>query len=142
MHLVKEAWIIRNHEFERRRMIPFMLNERRVGFRKSALLLLLSSIYPSKGILTSLVTKLFHFSLFLSNKRCIFVVEKIAALIGSGNSSIFMKYRDKLRFSMAGHALRVTFESVDYKEDEHSNHVIRSFITSSVRLSIKRGCVQ
>lgn len=67
---------------------------------------LLSSIYPSKGILTSLVTKLFHFSLFLSNKRCIFVVEKIAALIGSGNSSIFMKYRDKLRFSMAGHALR------------------------------------
>ena len=127
-HLVKEAWIIRNHEFERRRMIPFMLNERRVGFRKSALLLLLSSIYPSKGILTSLVTKLFHFSLFLSNKRCIFVVEKIAALIGSGNSSIFMKW--------------VTFESVDYKEDEHSNHVIRSFITSSVRLSIKRGCVQ
>ena len=106
MHLVKEAWIIRNHEFERRRMIPFMLNERRVGFCKSALLLLLSSIYPSKGILTSLVTKLFHFSLFLSNKRCIFVVEKIAALIGSGNSSIFMKYRDKLRFSMAGHALR------------------------------------
>ena len=130
MHLVKEAWIIRNHEFERRRMIPFMLNERRVGFRKSALLLLLSSIYPSKGILTSLVTKLFHFSLFLSNKRCIFVVEKIAALIGSGNSSIFMKY------------FGVTFESVDYKEDEHSNHVIRSFITSSVRLSIKRGCVQ
>ena len=107
-HLVKEAWIIRNHEFERRRMIPFMLNERRVGFRKSALLLLLSSIYPSKGILTSLVTKLFHFSLFLSNKRC----------------------------------FGVTFESVDYKEDEHSNHVIRSFITSSVRLSIKRGCVQ
>ena len=33
----------------------------------------------------------------------------------------------------------VTFESVDYKEDEHSNHVIRSFITSSVRLSIKKG---
>ena len=32
----------------------------------------------------------------------------------------------------------VTFESVDYKEDEHSNHVIRSFITSSVRLSIKK----
>ena len=30
----------------------------------------------------------------------------------------------------------VTFESVDYKEDEHSNHVIRSFITSSMRLSI------
>ena len=24
-------------------------------------------------------------------------------------------------------------------EDEHSNHVIRSFITSSVRLSIKKG---
>ena len=48
-----------------------------------------------------------------------------------------MKYRDKLRFSMAGHALRGNFESVDYKEDERSNHVIRSFITSSVRLSIK-----
>lgn len=31
---------------------------------------------------------------------------KIAALIGSGNSSNFTKYRDKLRFSMAGHALR------------------------------------
>ena len=31
----------------------------------------------------------------------------------------------------------VTLESVDYKEEEHSNHVIRSFITSSVRLSIK-----
>ena len=30
----------------------------------------------------------------------------MGALIGSGNSSIFMKYRDKLRFSMAGHALR------------------------------------
>ncbi|WP_288910157.1 hypothetical protein, partial [uncultured Bacteroides sp.] len=35
----------------------------------------------------------------------------------------------------------VTFESVDYKEDEHSNHVIRSFITSSVRLSYKKGNV-
>ena len=35
---------------------------------------------------------------------------------------------------MAGHALRGNFESVDYKEDERSNHVIRSFITSSVRL--------
>ena len=33
-------------------------------------------------------------------------IEKIAALIGSGNSSILMKYRDKLQFSMAGHALR------------------------------------
>ena len=30
-------------------------------------------------------------------------------MIGSGNSSIFMKYRDKLRFSMAGHALRGNF---------------------------------
>ena len=27
-------------------------------------------------------------------------------MIGSGNSSIFMKYRDKLQFLMAGHALR------------------------------------
>ena len=54
---------------------------------------------------------------------------------------IFMKYRDKLRFSMAGHALRGNLESVDYKEDEHSNHVIRSFITSSVRLSYKKGTV-
>ena len=33
-------------------------------------------------------------------------MEKIAALIGSGNSSNYTKYRDKLRFSMAGHALR------------------------------------
>ena len=33
----------------------------------------------------------------------------------------------------------VTFESVDYKEDERSNHVIRSFITSSVRLFYKRN---
>jgi len=48
-----------------------------------------------------------------------------------------MKYRDKLRFSMAGHAFRGNFESVDYKEDERSNHVIRSFITSSVRLFYK-----
>ncbi len=47
--------------------------------------------------------------LLLSEKLSIFVVEKIAALIGSGNSSIFMKYRDKLRFSMAGHALRGNF---------------------------------
>ena len=31
----------------------------------------------------------------------------------------------------------VTFESVDYKEDELSNHVIRSFITSSMRLPYK-----
>ena len=54
-----------------------------------------------------------------------------------GNSSNFMKYRDKFRFSMAGHALRGNLESVDYKEDELSNHVLRSFITSSVRLSIK-----
>lgn len=32
--------------------------------------------------------------------------KKTAALIGLGNSSIFMEYRDKFRFSMAGHALR------------------------------------
>ncbi len=29
-----------------------------------------------------------------------------------------MKYRDKLRFSIAGHALGVTLQSVDYKEEE------------------------
>ena len=49
----------------------------------------------------------FYFSLFLSYNLLIFDVEKIiAALIGSGNSSNFTKYRDKLQFSMAGHALR------------------------------------
>ena len=82
--------------------------------------------------------------MFLSKNLFIFVIEKIAALIGSGNSSIFMKYRDKLRFSMAqwrATPFGVTFESVDYKEDEHSNHVIRSFITSSMRLSIKKRTV-
>ena len=75
----------------------------------------------------------FYFSLFLSYNLLIFDVEKIiAALIGSGNSSNFTKYRDKLQ------PFGVTFESVDYKEDEHSNHVYRSFITSSVRLSIQK----
>ncbi|MBE6283055.1 MAG: hypothetical protein E7098_01765 [Mediterranea massiliensis] len=58
-------------------------------------------------------------------------------MIGSGNSSILSEYRDKLRNSMAGHALRGNLESVDYKEFEHSNPVIRSFITSSMRLLYK-----
>ena len=52
----------------------------------------------------------------------------MAASIGSGNSSNYKKYRDKLRSLMAGHNPLGYFMSVDYKEDEHSNHVIRSFI--------------
>ena len=78
--------------------------------------------------------------LLISNKYPIFVITKIrkvAALIGSGNSSIISEYRDKLAYSMAGHALRGNLESVDYKEYGLSNPVIRSFITSSVRLNIK-----
>ena len=78
--------------------------------------------------------------MLISNKYPIFVIAKIrkvAALIGSGNSSIISEYRDKLAYSMAGHALRGNLESVDYKEYGHSNPVIRSFITSSVRLNIK-----
>ena len=65
--------------------------------------------------------------MFLSKNLFIFVIEKIAALIGSGNSSIFMKYRDKLRFSMAGHALRAEFhhiiDAAFYKKEDGSSTV-------------------
>ena len=50
-----------------------------------------------------------------------------------------MKYYKDISVFLVSFNFGVTFESVDYKEDEHSNHVIRSFITSSVRLSIKKG---
>ena len=71
--------------------------------------------------------------MLVSNKYSIFVIAKIrkvAALIGSGNSSIISEYRDKLAYSMAGHALRGNLESVDYKGGEHSNPISRSFIAS------------
>ncbi len=41
---------------------------------------------------------------------------------------------------MAGHALRGSFEPVDYKGGEHSKPVIRSFIASLVRLHYKGKC--
>ena len=65
----------------------------------------------------------------------------ISVFLVSFKETLYICCRKNSRIDWIGKLINfgVTFESVDYKEDEHSNHVIRSFITSSVRLSIKKG---
>ena len=80
-----------------------------------------------------------HFFLFISYKLPTFVLEKKSRTDWIGKLIKFYEIPRQASVLNGGPRLLlgVTFESVDYKEDEHSKPVFRSFITSSVRLSYK-----